>query len=49
MRLQSPNPTHIFAAFPAALRGGATDGSHDGPPPGGVRLRAFPAGRRIGA
>ena len=34
MRLQSPNPTHIFAVFPAALRGGAADGSHDGPPPG---------------
>ena len=34
MRLQSPNPTHIFAAFPAALRVGAADGSRDGPPPG---------------
>ena len=34
MRLQSPNPTHVFAVFPAALRGGAADGSRDGPPPG---------------
>ena len=34
MRLQSPDPTHIFAAFPAALRGDVTIGSRDGPPPG---------------
>ena len=27
MRLQSPNPTHIFAAIPATLRGGVTDRS----------------------
>ena len=34
MRTQSQKPTHIFAAFPAALWGGATDGSRDGSPPG---------------
>ena len=41
MRHQSQNPTHLFAAFPAALRGGAADGSRDGPPPGGCGIGAM--------
>lgn len=33
MRLQGPNPTHICAAVStAALRGGASGASRDGPP-----------------
>ena len=36
MQIQNPNPTPVCPAISAAtLRGGAMDGSRDGPPPGG--------------
>ena len=35
MQTLNPNPTPVYSAFsPAALRGGATHGGRDGPPPG---------------